>query len=174
MTWTATHFQYSTYHCNAPMEIRAYRETDLMDIVKLFHDTVHKINIRDYSSEQVNAWATGTVDMDAWNRSLLQHHTFIATDGCDVLGFGDIDHSGYLDRLYVHHACQRQGIATALCHKLESSVDTDKIIVHASITARPFFEKRGYKIIREQSVDRCGISLKNYVMELSRSCSESR
>ncbi len=156
MTWRARHFQYSTYHCNAPMEIRTYRETDLMDIVKLFHDTVHKINIRDYSSEQVNAWATGRVDMDAWNRSLLQHHTFIATDGCDVLGFGDIDHSGYLDRLYVHHACQRQGIATA------------------SITARPFFEKRGYKIIREQSVDRCGISLKNYVMELSRSCSESR
>lgn len=149
------------------MEIRAYRETDLKDIVKLFYNTVHKINIRDYSPEQVNAWATGIVDMDVWNRSLLQHHTFIATDGYALLGFGDIDHSGYLDRLYVHHGYQRRGIATALCHKLQSSVDTDKITVHASITARPFFEKRGYETVKEQEVDRRGITLKNYVMELS-------
>lgn len=38
----------------------------------------------------------------------------------------------------------------------------------ASITARPFFEKRGYKVIKEQQVEKQGIFLTNFVMEKNR------
>ena len=69
--------------------------------------------------------------------------------------FGDIDKTGYLDRLYVHKDYQHQGIATG------------KIVVHASITAKQFFISRGYKVIKEQQVVKKGISLTNYVMEKS-------
>lgn len=82
-----------------------------------------------------------------------------------IVGFGDIDETGYLDRLYVHKDYQRQGIASALCERLESAVGTQKITVHSSITALPFFESRGYKIIRKQQVEREGIFLTNFVME---------
>ena len=69
----------------------------------------------------------------------------------------------YLDRLYVHKDYQRQGVATALCNELERGFD--RITTHASITAKPFFLHRGYKVVREQQVVRNGISLTNYVME---------
>ena len=82
-----------------------------------------------------------------------------------IVGFGDIDKSGYLDRLYVHKDYQRNGIASALCEKLEQSVTDNKIVTHASITAKPFFEQRGYCIVKKQEVMRCGIALTNYVME---------
>lgn len=36
--------------------------------------------------------------------------------------------------------------------------------VHASITARPFFERRGYAVVRGQRVRRHGVMLENYVM----------
>lgn len=36
---------------------------------------------------------------------------------------------------------------------------------HASITARPFFEKQGYRVIREQQVERRDLLLTNFVME---------
>ena len=36
---------------------------------------------------------------------------------------------------------------------------------HASITARSFFEKQGYRVIREQQVERKGLLLTNFVME---------
>lgn len=39
---------------------------------------------------------------------------------------------------------------------------------HASITARPFFEKRGYRVVRAQQVERQGLYLTNYVMEKRR------
>ena len=41
-----------------------------------------------------------------------------------------------------------------------------ELTVHASITARPFFEKRGYKLLREQRVIRRETELTNYVMHI--------
>ena len=78
--------------------------------------------------------------------------------------FGDIDKTGYLDRLFVYKDYQRKGVATAICDRLEKAVQK-KVITHASITARPFFEKRGYKVTKEQQVERQGIVLANFAME---------
>ena len=82
-----------------------------------------------------------------------------------ITGFGDISDTGYLDRLYVHKAYQHQGIASAICDKLEHYADQNVVETHASIAARPFFESRGYMVIQEQGVVRKGVLLKNYRME---------
>ena len=82
------------------MEIRSYKAYDLEEIVQLFYDTVHRVNISDYSQEQVDAWATGCVNLEEWHKSFCTHHTVVATDGSMITGFGDLDDSGYLDRLY--------------------------------------------------------------------------
>lgn len=150
------------------MEIRKYRETDLEAIVRLFYDTVHNVNIRDYSSAQVEAWTAG-IDMGRWNTTLSEHLSLVALDGSLVIGFGDIDKSAYLDRLYVHHMYQRQGVGAALCDRLESSAEGRPIRVHASITAKPFFEKRGYRVLKSQIIERNGVLIPNYIMELCRS-----
>lgn len=36
---------------------------------------------------------------------------------------------------------------------------------HASITARTFFEARGYRVVRQQQVERQSVALTNFVME---------
>ena len=118
-------------------------------MAKLFYDTVHCVNCKDYTPKQLNVWATGEVDIAKWNNSFLAHESFVAVEENKIVGFGDIDHTGYLDRLYVHKDRQGKGIATALCEKLENTVCTQKIVTHASITAKPFFEKRGYAVVKE-------------------------
>ena len=147
------------------MRLRQYQPSDCKILTELFYDTVHKINIKDYSVQQVNAWADGNIDLKKWNDSFLSHHTVIAEINTVIVGFGDIDKTGYLDRLYVHHNYQHLGIAAALCDEFECSVNTPKIFTHASITARGFFEKRGYKVINKQQVQRHNVFLTNYVME---------
>lgn len=147
------------------MIIRAYQEKDCEDLAKLFYDTVHYVNCKDYTKEQLDVWATGEVNIEQWNASFLEHDSFVAVEGKSIVGFGDIDKTGYLDRLYVHKDRQEKGIATALCEKLENIVSVEKIVTHASITAKPFFEKRGYVVIKEQQVFRKGIALTNYIME---------
>ena len=146
------------------MVIREYQPTDCEKLADLFYSTVHIVNAKDYTKEQLSAWATGSVDLQKWNSSFLEHYSLVAVEGNTIVGFGDIDKTGYLDRLYVHKDYQRKGIATAICNGLEQAVQ-GKITTHASITARPFFEKRGYVVLNEQCVERQGIALTNYVME---------
>ena len=128
------------------MEIRAYEPGDLDALLKLFYDTIHSVNLGDYTPEQVNAWADGHPDRAAWARSLGEHFALVALEGGAIVGFGDIDETGYLDRLYVHKDFQRCGVATALCDRLEAHVQGRAVSVHASITAQPFFSRRGYRL----------------------------
>ena len=149
------------------MELRKYRPQDCAEITRLFYDTVHTVNAADYTEEQLDAWADGQVDLEKWDRSLQEHYSLVAVEDGIIVGFGDIDKTGYLDRLFVHADYQGQGIATAICDQLERAA-AGNITTHASITARPFFEKRGYQVVKEQQVERQGILLTNFVMEKER------
>lgn len=150
------------------MNIRSYRAADCPLLAQLFYDTVHTVNARDYSPAQLAVWATGSVDLAAWNRSFLQHHTLVAIDADQIVGFGDMDQDGFLDRLYIHHAFQRRGVARAILQQLEEQAKArgvTRFTTHASITARPFFERFGYMVLQRNEVVRAGISLTNYTME---------
>lgn len=123
------------------MHIRPYQPADCPQLARLFFDTVHRVNARDYTPIQLNAWASGEVDLDAWDRSFREHCTAVAVAGEEIVGFGDMARDGYLDRLYVHWAHQGQGVATAICRWLEERVPAQRYVTHASITARPFFAR---------------------------------
>lgn len=146
------------------MIIRKYEPSDCKYLAELFYDTVHTVNAKDYTKKQLDVWADGNADLDEWNRSLAEHYTVIAVENGVIIGFGDMDKTGYLDRLYVHKDYQGKGTATAICNKLENKFDIDLIRTHASVTAKPFFEKRGYRTVREQQVERKGVLLTNYRM----------
>ena len=113
----------------------------------------------------MDAWATGTMNLEEWDKSFSAHDTVVAIINGEIFGFGDMDMAGYLDRLYVHKDHQGEGIATAICDRLERNAYTDKFTTHASITAVPFFIDRRYGVVREQTVIRNGVKLINYVME---------
>lgn len=147
------------------MTLRDYCKTDCAELARLFYDTVHTVNAKDYSRAQLDAWATGEVNLEAWNKSFQVHNTVVAEMDGQIVGFGDMDETGYLDRLYVHKDYQRRGVATAICDALEQNTKAAEFATHASITARPFFEKRGYTVVREQQVERRGILLANFVMK---------
>lgn len=42
------------------------------------------------------------------------------------------------------------------------------IVTHASVTAKPFFEKRGYVVVKKQQVERRGVRLFNFIMKKER------
>ena len=149
------------------MTLRDYTKTDCAELAELFYDTVHTVNAKDYTQEQLDAWATGKVNLEAWNESFQAHHTVVAEMDGKIVGFGDMDETGYLDRLYVHKDYQRRGVAAAICDALEQRTKAAEFTTHASITARPFFEKRGYTARREQQVERRGVWLTNFVMKKS-------
>lgn len=154
------------------VSIRPYQPHDCPEMIRLFRDTVCTVNAADYTRPQIDAWIGGEngPDRTAWDRSFRAHYTLVAVLGEQIVGFGDMDASGYLDRLYVHSAYQRRGIATALCDVLEAPFAAATPVTHASLTAKAFFEGRGYCVIRPQQVERNGVLLANFVMERSPLC----
>lgn len=159
------------------MEIRTYRQDDIKEIAELFYNTVHTVNAADYTEKQLDAWADGNIDLAAWNQSFQEHMTLVAVvpsekeSGIEqIIGFADMDSTGYLDRLYVHKDFQRHGIASELCDRLEQAANVENFTTHASITAKPFFEKRGYQVMCVQQVERKGVLLTNYVMKRGANC----
>ncbi len=147
------------------MTLLPYRPEDLPRIAVLFYETVHMVCAKDYTKQQLDAWATGEIDENAWNESFLAHTTLLAWENGELLGFADMTAEGYLDRLYVSRAHRRQGVATALLTALEEAIPAREYTAHVSFTARPFFERMGYVIIKEQQVERRGVLLTNFVMQ---------
>lgn len=94
------------------MEIRKYKSSDCQEITELFYNTVHSINKKDYTQEQLDVWATKNIDIEKWDTSFLKNYAVVAESNGIIVGFGDIIEDGYLDRLYVHKDFQRMEIAT--------------------------------------------------------------
>lgn len=148
--------------------IRKFQPVDLEAILKLFHDTVHAIGAKYYSSEQVNAWAPSSgVDKEKWLKSLTANLTFVAEDKGKIIGFGDMTENGFIDRLYVHKDHQRKGVASAILKKLEEEarkLGITELTTEASILLKPLAERYGFEVIQEHKKVRRGVEFTTYFM----------
>ena len=153
------------------MILRKYKSDDCLKLLKLFYDTVRTVNKKDYNDEQLSVWAPDNYieeKYNTWQKSLSENFTVIAEKNGDIVGFGDIEKNGYLNRSFVHKNYQSRRIASSIVKELESYAEKiciRTIITEASTTAKPFFEKIGYSLIKEQQIEKKGIFLTNYVME---------
>lgn len=148
---------------NRNIQLADYEPSYCEATARLFSETIYATNAKDYSPEQLRVWSRSACDLVEWDRSFEGNKAVVAVCDGKVLGFGDITPDGYLNRLYVHKDHLRRGIASLICDKLESFADGN-VVVHASITAKPFFAQRSYEEVRKNFVERDGMLLANFVM----------
>lgn len=152
------------------IEIRDYKEKDAPEIVRLFYETVRSVNRADYSQEQVEAWAPEIPDAALWHRRMSARKTLVAEEGGEIVGFVELEEDGHLDMFYLRGDAVGHGVGKFLYRAVERearSLDLERIFTEASITAHPFFLRQGFRVVREQTVWRCGVGLTNFVMEKS-------
>lgn len=150
------------------MRIRPYNESDLDKLVDLFRDSVRNIASRDYSPEQVEAWAPDDLDPVAFAGRLSRNTSYVAEIDGKLVGFGELEPLGHVAMLYVHSAYQRRGVAARLLERLEETArerNLDALTTEASITARPFFERHGFRVVAPQTVIAGGVRFANFHME---------
>jgi predicted N-acetyltransferase YhbS len=150
--------------------VRPFRPEDVSAIVELFRDTVRRVNSRDYSPEQVRAWAPDQINEQSWADKLSGRLCLVAERQGQVVGFGDVEEDGHLDHLFTHADHQVRGVGRAILQALEDVAGRQGLVrlhTEASITARPFFERQGYRVVQEQEVLCRGVAFVNYRMEAS-------
>ncbi len=148
--------------------IRDYEEADAPAIARLFYETVRSVNRTDYSEEQVQAWAPAVPNAEEWHARMAGRKTFVAEEGGEVVGFSELEKDGHLDMFYLRKDAVGRGIGRLLYEATEQAArgwDHGRIFTEASITARPFFERRGFHVLGERRVWRRGVELTNFAME---------
>lgn len=150
-----------------PLRLRPYTPADADATLAVFRRAIRITAARDYSPEQVAAWAPDDLDPGQWGERRRERGTVVADLDGRVVGFTDVDATGYVDMMYVDPAAGRAGVGRAL---LAWAVDeatrsgADSLHTHASITARPFFEAHGFRVDAVRHPVRNGVVFENYAM----------
>ena len=154
--------------------IRAALQSDAVELKKLFQNTVLAINRRDYSQAEVEDWASCGDDLSNIEDMIKTHYFIVAVNQqSEIVGFSSITPQGYLHSMFVHKDFQGEGIATILLNEIEQYAITNgimRITSEVSLTARPFFEKKGYIVVEEQKRKANQLSLTNFWMAKQTIC----
>jgi len=146
-----------------------YTPDDTQQLANIYYHTIHNINVKDYSEAQVNAWApASSLELTGWKKKWESITPLVALINNKIVGFTEFESNGHIDCFYVHHEYQGFGVGSALMNevfKITNDLDLKRVFAEVSITAKPFFESKGFKVVKQQVVDIRGVELTNFIME---------
>lgn len=148
--------------------IRPGRDSDVGAIAAIFTAAVHELTADHYDAAQREAWAPRPPDLDAWALRLATLHTLVAEDeGCGIVGFIGYATDGHVDLLFVAPSHARRGVVRMLHERVEAALreaGVTELFTEASLVARPFFERQGYRMTEEQEVVLRGVTFRRFAM----------
>jgi len=150
------------------LKISEYKENHLAELIELFLDVVHSVNAADYTQEQLDMWAPEQVDTEKWRNRIENNFVVIVENENKIVGFGELSPEGCIDMLYVHKDYLRQKVGQQLLECLIQKAKNwgfTEVVTEASITARPFFEKQGFKMVKKQIKTLNSVYFVNYKMK---------
>ncbi len=149
------------------IEIRKLTPEDGAIAARIFFDAVHIGTADVYTRKERDAWAGTRPDPSRWAERIGGLEGYVAEDDGVPVGFMTIDASGFIDLAFVAPGAAGQGVGWHLYRRVEErarELGATRMTTEASKKARPFFERQGWSVDREQTVERNGVMLTNYRM----------
>lgn len=136
------------------MTIRRYLPGEEEAIWQVYFRATHESNARDYHPDLLNRWAPADMDMREWASRLRAKNPFVALLDNQIVGMAELDDTGFIDYFYVHPDFQGQGVGSTLLTTIESearAMNLDALVADVSITAKDFFESRGFEVVEART-----------------------
>ncbi|KPF62249.1 GNAT family N-acetyltransferase [Porphyrobacter sp. AAP60] len=150
------------------MMIRPFEAADAEALATLFHASVRKAGIRDYSADQVAAWSPSKPDAASYLRQAAGRTFLVAVDDDNrPIGYGDLEPDGHIDHLYCRPDMVGTGIGSAIYAALEAAArraGVSHLFVDASEGARRLFESQGFCVDARNVITIGGVSIHRYRM----------
>ena len=148
-------------------ELRPYQPHDLEPLVRTFTDSVHVLARPFYDDAQRAAWAPSQADLDEWRARLAGISVLVAEEQGVLAGFIGYTPNGHVALLYTASHAARSGVASKLYAHVESEwrrSGVPRAFSEVSLAARPFFERQGFAVVAEESVERRGAMFRRFQM----------
>lgn len=149
------------------MQIRPYRRGEEARLRAIFHSSVHGLARRNYTDEQLRAWAPDEYDTALWEQRMRANQSWVAELDGELAAFTDLQPSGYIDMFFVAAPYAGRGIGQALLQHLFGLASERRIaVLHSdvSLTAEPFFARHGFTVETRNQVAVRGALLANATM----------
>lgn len=149
------------------MKIRRFNSGDEPALFEVYYSAIHLVAKYDYDTAQINAWAPRDLDQTLWTQRIQDIKPFVAELDGKIVGYADVQSSGYIDHFFVSGHHPRQGIGARLMaalHEESVRLELSELTSDVSRTAQPFFEKFGFSIIEQRSHELRGVIIPNALM----------
>lgn len=149
------------------MKIRRFVPGDAPALRAVFHSAVHQTAARDYSPEQLRAWAPDCIDAARWAEHMRHLRPFVMEQGGQIVGYADLQPNGYIDHFFVSGPHARQGIGARLMQRIHAQAQAlglTELTADVSLTAQPFFAHYGFELVERREVVRDGVTIPNALM----------
>jgi len=140
---------------------------DIPNIMQLYRHTILTVCRKDYGQKELDRWADLGSDEHRWENRIASQYFLVAKDPSGLLGFASLSVDNYIDVLYVSSKHQRLGIASLLFEAIHAKAMAKPIhdlTADVSKTAKPFFEKKGFLLVKEQENLLDDVLIVNYKM----------
>lgn len=154
--------------------IRRAEHADAQSIINSHIRSIREVCSKNYPPEQIEAWAGRNFRADLWCQTIDRDFVWVVEMNAEVVGFGHLaimdDVTAELMGLYfVPEACGL-GAGKRLFTLIKDeavSKGAKKIQLHATLTAKSFYDSFGFKQVEGKcSVEMRGVDIPCFPMEL--------
>ncbi len=150
------------------MLVRNFQVGDEAALHQVFISAIHGIAIKDYTPEQVEAWAPRDLDPVLWADRMRGIAPFVVELDGKPIAYADVQVSGYIDHFFVSAPFARQKVGSKLMHRIHEEAKIKgirELTSDVSRTAQPFFKHWGFEVVDERRPVMRGVVIPNALMK---------
>ena len=147
--------------------VRRYQVGEEADLQTIYSKSTRELNSRHYTTEQIDRWVDKHSNLAEWTERLKKKNPFVAVIDEIPIAFGELEPDGHIDLFYCHPDWQGRGAGSWLMNVITIEalkIGIKTLFAEVSVTAEPFFSKKGFKITEERSPIICSAPAKQYLM----------
>jgi GNAT superfamily N-acetyltransferase len=131
------------------VEVRRATARDAKAVYEIVLRAVRETNARDYPGSVIDRLAATLPEKVA--SKLEEWQAFVAVVGGRIVGTGSLN-GQIVSSVFVHPDYQGRGVGAKLMDAIEAVANAQSgsvLTVQSSISAQPFYSKRGFAVVRE-------------------------
>jgi putative acetyltransferase len=147
--------------------VRNYLPGEELALQEIYFESTRRLNSKDYTPEQIERWVAKHADLSEWISRLAGTKPLVAVIDGRPVAFAELEADGHIDFFYCHPDWQGIGVGSELMRAIiDEALRSGVRCLHAevSVTAEPFFTKKGFETVEERNPVICGAPAKQYIM----------